>query len=259
MPFHIFDLTDNRQLYFKVQGEKGPRLILIHSSLSSHIEWKYQGPIADHAVLTFLDLPGHGESDPLPVPVTIVDFVAVLSLFLRSNNLVPAIIVGHSIGGAIALQLALDYHQLVNGLILIGTGAKLGVFPAILEGLKTHYEKAIELTLGQLMFGKNADPNLVKHAKEEALRCPKSVGLADFLACNTFDVRTRLHEIKVPTLIIVGDEDKLTPPKWSHYLKDQISGSRLEVIPGSGHFVMQEQPEAVNHAILMFLNAHEWV
>jgi pimeloyl-ACP methyl ester carboxylesterase len=191
--------------------------------------------------------------------VTVPKLTNVLSLFLKGLELNTVIPVGHSIGGAVAMQLALDFPSQVQALILIGTGAKLGVYPAILEGLRLNYGRAINLTIGQMAFAKNTDSKLIERAKQEALRCSPEVSLADFQACNAFDLRKRLSEIAVPTLILVGDEDKLTPPKWSRYLNEHISNSRLEVIPGAGHFVQQEQPEAVNHAISTFLAAHNMI
>ena len=258
MSFYTINTKKNRKLYYQILGETGPRLVMIHGSMNSHRQWAYQHPLAEQAVLTLLDLPGHGQSDSLPDLVTVPNITFVLSNFFRESNLIPVIPVGHSLGGAIALQLVLDYPEIVNGLILVGTGAKLGVFPAILDGLRTHYEDGINLAIGQLAFHENSSPDLIEQAKREALQCSKSIGLADFLACNAFDVRTRLQEIKVPTLILVGDQDKLTPPKWASYLNDHISGSTLEVMKNAGHFVMQEQPKAVNSAISHFLDNHNW-
>jgi pimeloyl-ACP methyl ester carboxylesterase len=79
------------------------------------------------------------------------------------------------------------------------------------------------------------------------------VAYADFVACNNFDVRDRVSLIQAPSLIIVGDEDRLTPVKWSQFLKDKIPGSSLQVVARAGHMVMLEQPEEVNRSILTFL------
>ena len=71
----------------------------------------------------------------------------------------------------------------------------------------------------------------------------------DLSACNVFDIMNRLHEITLPTLIICGADDRLTPIKYSQFLHQHIAGSVLRIIPGAGHYVMREQPEAVNQAI----------
>ena len=253
MSFYEYDSVTNRRIHYKMQGLEGPHLVLIHSSMSSHREWSAQQSLSQDAILTLVDLPGHGESDVLGESVTVSKLATILSQFLKSLELFPSIPVGHSIGGAVAMQLALDFPSMVKALVLIGTGAKLGVYPAILESLHLDYDRAINLAIGQMCFTKNTDPKLVEEAKKEALMCPPAVSLGDFQACNAFDIRTRLHEITVPTLILVGDEDQLTPPKWSKYLHEHIKNSQLEIIPGAGHFVQQERPEAVNQAISLFL------
>jgi pimeloyl-ACP methyl ester carboxylesterase len=253
MPFFEYDSTSHRKFHYQLHGTTGSQLVLIHSSMSSHREWVAQQSLADKVKLALIDLPGHGDSDLFLEPVTVSAFTEIVSKFIKVLNLEPAVVVGHSIGGAVAMQLALDFPLVVQALVLIGTGAKLGVYPAILEGLRIDYDRAIDLTIGDLSFGKDADPLLVEQTKREAKACPQQVSLADFQACNAFDIRERLHEIQVPTLIIVGEEDKLTPVKWARYLHEHITDSQLEVIPGGGHFIMQEQPEAVNQAIFAFV------
>jgi pimeloyl-ACP methyl ester carboxylesterase len=75
----------------------------------------------------------------------------------------------------------------------------------------------------------------------------------DYAACNEFDIMTWVSEIAAPALIVGGGEDKLTPPKYSHYLHEHIAGSQLLEVPGAGHVVMAERPDVVNPAIARFL------
>ena len=79
--------------------------------------------------------------------------------------------------------------------------------------------------------------------------------LEDFKACNRFDIREKLKEIRRPTLILCGQEDRLTPVKYSTYLHENIPNSRLLLIPKAGHVVMAEQPEPLNRALEAFLDA----
>jgi pimeloyl-ACP methyl ester carboxylesterase len=79
------------------------------------------------------------------------------------------------------------------------------------------------------------------------------VTLGDYLACDRFDVRDRLAEIRVPTLVVVGTDDRLTPLRYSRFLAETIPGARLVEIPGAGHFPQLEQPVRVNAAIREFL------
>ncbi len=249
MPFH---LIDGKQLFYQIQGQGLP-LVLIHSSMQSHRQWQYQQSIAKQERLILLDLPGHGQSEQLDGDVSVKRLTSIVAQLIQKLDFDKIIFLGHSIGGAIGLQFALDYAELLEGLILVGTGAKMGVFPAILEDIRTHYHEGIELTIGQLGFGSTADPKLVEFAKQECFHCNPKVAYDDFNACNNFDVRQRLNQIHIPTLVIVGDEDQLTPLKWSQFLANQIPNADLVVIESAGHMVMMEQPEQFNNAIKSFL------
>ncbi len=226
---------------------------MIHGSMSTHRVWDKQRILAKNYALLFLDLPGHGQSEPLEGEITVPRFAEIVAQLIQEMDHKGVFVMGHSLGGAIALQLALDHASLLGGLVLVGTGAKLGVLPAILEGLRTDYQAGIELATGQMAFAIGADPELVERSKKECLQCPQEVGYNDFVACNNFDVRERLSEIKVPSLVVVGDEDKLTPVKWSQYLADHLLNSELTIIEQAGHMVMLEQSKKFNQAITAFL------
>ena len=76
----------------------------------------------------------------------------------------------------------------------------------------------------------------------------------DLSACNDFDIMDRVHEISLPTCIIAGEDDQLTPLKYSQFLHKTIAGSQFHVIPGAGHLAMLEKPEEFNRYLLEFLN-----
>jgi pimeloyl-ACP methyl ester carboxylesterase len=81
-----------------------------------------------------------------------------------------------------------------------------------------------------------------------------AVQLNDSLCCDKFDIMDRVYQIRVPTLIICGSEDQMTPPKYSSYLASKIEGAKLVIIDGGTHLAFAETPEAVNRAIEQFLN-----
>ncbi len=83
---------------------------------------------------------------------------------------------------------------------------------------------------------------------------PASVIHNDFAACDAFDVMGKLEQIHTPALIVCGAEDRLTPPKYSHYLHQHLPDSRLVLAPDAGHMVMLEQPQAVTQAFQRFLD-----
>jgi len=246
-------LIDGKEIFYEVLGA-GPSLLMIHGSFSTHHLWDNQHPLTKHSQLVLLDLPGHGASDPLDGEITVQRFVKILARFIEELELQKVVPVGHSLGGAIALQLALDYPILLGGIVLVGSGAKLGVLPATLEGLRTDFSTGVDLVISQMGFASKADPQQVTLVKEEAKRCNPKIGYADFFACSQFDIRDRIPEIQVPTLVLVGDQDQLTPVKWSNWLAANIEKAELEIIPQAGHYVMIEQPVQVNQAITSFIN-----
>jgi len=106
-------------------------------------------------------------------------------------------------------------------------------------------------------FHKNTIRNqrkLIKEVNRDMAKTLPGIGYSDFSMCNTFDVMNQLETIKAPTLIICGEDDKLTPVKYSTYLNEHISSSSLQVIGNAGHMVMLEQGTEVNKKILEFLN-----
>jgi pimeloyl-ACP methyl ester carboxylesterase len=245
-------ILNGKKVFYEILGN-GPSLLMVHGSFSTHHLWDKQHPIKEHAQLVLLDLPGHGASDAIEEAITVLRFAQFLAHFIEKLKLQQVVPVGHSLGGAIALQLALDFPHLVSGLILVGTGAKLGVLPATLEGLRTDFKTGVDLVIEQMGFASEADLKQVSAVKEEAKRCDPTIGYADFYACSQFDVRDRIREIKVPTLVLVGDQDQLTPVKWSKWLAANIEKAELELIEKAGHYVMVEQPSQINQMIIPFI------
>ncbi|HEX7975382.1 MAG TPA: alpha/beta fold hydrolase, partial [Anaerolineales bacterium] len=164
-----------------------------------------------------------------------------------------AIFVGHSMGAAITLSLTLDYPEHVLGLGLIGAAARLPVATAILESSAspTTFQNAIELVT-KWSFASQADPRLVELATIRMGETRPSVLNGDFVACDAFDVTARVSEIIQPALVIVGAEDRMTPPREAQFLASSLPKALLESIPNAGHMVMLEQPVAVAQALLQF-------
>ncbi|WXG40909.1 MAG: alpha/beta hydrolase [Candidatus Freyarchaeum deiterrae] len=252
-----FLLVRDKETYYESVGRGSP-LVFIHGSMNSHVSWDSQKPLSKKNRLILLDLPGHGKSDPLDEDISVELLADYVAEFFGGLNLEKIVAVGHSLGGAICIQLALNYPELLKALVLVGTGAKLGVLPDILKALKTNFKQSVEMTISGMAFAEKTDPEIVERAKKECLKCRPEVAYSDFAACNIFDVRGKISEISFPTLIIVGIEDKLTPVKWSLYLNEKISHSSLKIIESAGHLVMMEQPEELNQSIQDFLRALQY-
>lgn len=238
------------ELYFAQAGQGHPALLFVHGAGGDHTLWGQQlRDLSKKFSVAALDLNGHGRSPARAgdgLTLYVEDVLAVLQTLA-----VPTVLVGHSMGGAIALTTALQRPKNLLGLGLVGTGARLKVHPQILELCQTNFEEAVKLVVSWA-FAEGASAELVQKARDAMRRNGQAALYRDFLSCSTFDVMSQLSEISVPTIVICGREDKLTPVKYSEYLHTNIPNARLHVIERAGHMVMLEQPEALTQALRGF-------
>ncbi len=225
-------------------------IVFIHGSGDSARIWRLQTEYFGAGRSIAIDLPGHGQRvDTLPAEASVLDYArAAHGIITDELHLDHPIIAGQSLGGAIALVMGLEYGSELSGLILIGTGARLRVHADLLESARTAPQKAVHELKDLAVASTNAATLPDALINEQATAGPNML-YRDLAACNVFDCMTRIQEIHLPVLIICGTEDRLTPVKYSQYLHDKIAGSTLRIIAGAGHYVMREQPEAVNKAI----------
>lgn len=248
-----FATVANQKIFYADADQPGTPLVFIHGAAASHLVWGFQlRALRELTHVIALDLPGHGRSDP-PGRTTIEEYRDVVLGLLDALKIERAIVVGHSMGGAIAQTLTLSHPERVAGLGLIGTGARLRVLPAILEGVLNNFDTIAELVV-DYSYTTPIAPSLRECALTEFRACPASVTHGDFNACNAFDVMSRLGEIRAPTLVICGKDDRMTPVKYAEFLVAHIPKARLAVIESAGHSVMLEQPLAVNRVLKEFVS-----
>ncbi len=228
-------------------------LVFIHGAGGTHRHWAHQVRGLASVNAYALDLPGHGRSGGQS-RTSISSYAEFLEGFVGALGLQRVVLVGHSMGGAIVQHFALNHTSRVEGLVLVGTGARLRVLPRILEGLLSDFDSTVDMLLGYA-YAEDAPSQLVELDKREWLANPPEVIHGDFLACDNFDVMERLGKIRCPTLVLCGEDDLLTPAKYGRYLQENIPNATLSIVPGAGHMVMLEQPEQVNRAIEEFLQA----
>lgn len=249
--------TANGELFYTLkEGPRdGPVLALVHGAGGSRLHWPSQLRRIPGATVYTLDLPGHGRSTGDGCQ-TIGCYAESLLGFLNAANVDRAVVVGHSMGGAIAQTVALRAPQRVSAVVLVGSGARLRVADAILEGIQDDFEEAIGL-ITRYAWSPDADSSLTTVGIEALRQTGPRVLLGDFLACDRFDVMANLAKITVPSLVITGTADKLTPVKYAYYLAEHIPFARLALIEGAGHMVMLEQPRQVADAVRGFLTTHQ--
>jgi pimeloyl-ACP methyl ester carboxylesterase len=228
-------------------------VVFVHGAGGTHQHWLYQVRDLPHSPTYALDLPGHGRSEGQGRDSTSA-YGDWLVEFLDAVGEDQAVLVGHSMGGAIVLDAALRHAGRVAGLGLVSTGARLRVAPAILDGILEDPEAAVRL-ICDLAFGSETSPETVRLGRRQMGAIPPVVIHGDFVACNAFDVMDRLEEITAPALVLCGTQDHLTPSKYSVYLRARIARSALHLVEGAGHMVMVERPEAVVEALSGFLES----
>jgi pimeloyl-ACP methyl ester carboxylesterase len=226
------------------------KLVLIHGSGGCREVWHYQTehfPKADA-----IALPGH----PDGVPCTSVDsYVEWLRGYIHDTGYIDVVLAGHSLGGAIALLYALKYPEKLEGLIIISSGARLRVSPVYLEMLE---QAKSNPGIFEDFFNKQyerIEPELGEVLQRRSLENGPAVLLNDMLCCDKFDIMDLVHEIKLPTLVMCGSNDIMTPPKYSKYIANKIGGAKEIVVEGGTHMVFAEKPGLVNKAIEDFLNS----
>lgn len=227
-------------------------LLLIHGAGGTRLNWPPEIRRMKGMDVYGLDLPGHGESLGIPKN-TIEDFAHDILSWMDEVNISRAVVGGHSMGGAITLTMALMAPERTAGIVLVSTGSKLRVHPEILAltSRQDRYHEAAELVT-KWSFSENVDTRVRDLAQERLKEVAAKVVHSDFLACDSFDLMQQVKSIKVPALVICGEEDQLTPVKYSRFLSEHIEGADLFLVPGAGHMVMLEEPKVVANAIREF-------
>ncbi len=154
-------------------------------------------------------------------------------------------------GGAITIEIALAHPKFLMGIVLIGSGARLRVAPVIKDEVKRDYVHAAEV-IAEWAYSPKSDAKLRKGAIQELLGVPAEVTYGDFQACDHFDRMNEIGGIDLPTMVVCGEDDLLTPVKYSQYLKEKIRDALSVVIPDAGHSVMLEKPGELNNALRSF-------
>ncbi|GAG96348.1 unnamed protein product [marine sediment metagenome] len=224
------------------------QLVFIHGSGNAGKVWTCQSRHFPGSIA--VDLPGHPQGDLID---SIPGMAAWLKRYVDERNLSELVLIGHSIGGGIALQYALDYPEDVRALISIGSGGRLRVHPDTIAYMEHAIADPDSIAPLIDSFWQKVTGDTARELKADSLALGPGVFLNDFKACDTFDVMARLGEISVPTLAIVGTEDVMTPVKYAQFLVDTIQNARIEIIEGGTHYVFAEYPEEVNVAIDAFL------
>ncbi len=230
-------------------------IVCIHGAGESSLLWHAQVEgLAERVNTVAIDLPGHGRSGGR-AQSRVEDYARAVIDFIDGIAAPRPVPCGLSMGGAITQQLLLDEPVRFPAGIIISSGARLRVLPALFATIETDFQAYIAM-IDRSGFSEKT-PVLVKQAfLEDSLKADPAVVHGDFKACDRFDVLQRLGSMRMPVLIVSAEDDQLTPPKYGLFLEKNIPNAVRCHVREAGHFVPIEKPQEVNAAIAAFLDAN---
>ena len=247
---------DGLRVAYARAGRRWPlwrqRIVLVHGSGCTADSWRYQvDGLSRHFDVVALDLPGHGDSKALKQP-SIEGYAKTVGALLEQIEGRTVFLAGHSMGGAVALQVALKRPELLKGLILVATSAYLDTL-ALTPDILLWAAAAVPHKFKGMFFSDQVTPEALAIARADVRRSSLETVLGDFVACRRFDFRGRLKGLKLPTLILCGTRDRITPVRHSELLHHEIPGSTLMLIEKAGHMLPLEAPAQLNAAFRAFI------
>lgn len=266
-----FTTSAGWRIHYTAQGEGAP-VVLIHGFMDSLQTWRRNVHVLaqTHRVYA-IDVLGFGSSDRVRAPIyTLKQQAQFLGEFFAAQNITRAAVIGHSMGGALALQFAYDFPASVHKLVLIAPATYLyAAFPR--NGLRPVPRRVSRGVLGLYEKWQGDRANPVRFAYGDATRITQDSialrqqmmrvrGTHDALIAMSkskreCDVPNELKQVTVPTLIVWGKRDRVVPGIHADRHVRELPNARLEWIETAGHLPHEEEPEAVNKLIVEFLDA----
>ncbi|MFZ0547824.1 MAG: alpha/beta hydrolase [Candidatus Promineifilaceae bacterium] len=247
-------------LYYEMEGD-GEAVVFIHGLGSSSRDWEQQMDFfAEQFRVVALDLRGHGRSEKPPGPYSMKMFAGDTAELIKTLDLGAVHVVGISLGGMVAFQLALDSPDSVKSLVIINSGPEV-VARTLRERWQVFVRRAIVQFLGMRRMGEVLSERLFPKAEQAELRAvfverwaennPKAY-MATLNAIVGWSVAKRIGEIEARTLVISADQD-YTPVADKEAYVTQMQNAELVVIEDARHAVTVERPKAVNEAVMGWL------
>lgn len=257
-------VNDIRTYYIDVGNPKGLPIVMVHGMTFDHQMWlpQVEALKSKYRVIVY-DLRGHGKSDVGDGQYTHRQFADDLVALLDYLNIDRAVLCGLSMGGAISLRTVGLYPDRVRGLILCDTtseadadeskAAREKTIQSIKkEGLKPFADQFIKNVFAPESFTVHAE---VVESVRNVILSSSPLGICGALLSQAARINTTptLSKIRVPTLLLFGEKDRLTPVEIAKAMRDKIPGSQLRVISEAAHVSNLENPEEFNKHLLKFL------
>src|ERR1700733_4523521 len=235
-----------------------PTVVMLHGAGFDHTTWALHSRWFAHHGYGVLapDLPGHGRSAGAPL-ASIADMADWTAALLDASGVAKARLIGHSMGSLIALETAERHPDKVLGLSLIGTAATMTVGPDLLKAAEANDHSAVDMVsiwgLGfQAELGGSLAPGLWMHSGAQRVleQCRPGVLFNDLKACNAYqNALSAAAQITVPTTLVLGERDMMTPAKAGKTLAAALPNSRTVVLRGAGHMMMAARPDELLAAL----------
>lgn len=247
------------------EAGRGEPLILVHGLADDHRAWRRTLPdlMLRHRVLMY-DLRGHGQTSLGEPDGTLRQLGADLVALMDAIGIDRAAIAGFSLGGTIAMRVAMDHSQRVGGLALVATSSRVGRAAAdwyrgrveMVERSDPQLRATLDQDTADVYAESPAELDEGLLIRRQSTADPRGYGnaCAAMAALNAEPLDPELGSIGAPTLIIASDLDRHCPPKAAQIICAGIRGSRLEIIPAAGHPIPVEKPRELAHSIISFLN-----
>ena len=248
-------------LEHRLHGRPGGPVLVLSNSLGTTQElWDRELPaLAEHFHVLTYDHPGHGASDLPEQPCTVEGQAHALLELLDGLDLDRVSLCGVSLGGMIAMALALEAPERVERLVVACTSAYLGPPEAWAERARTVRTDGME-AVADAVVGRwftpgfsHAEPETVARFRAMLVSTPPEGYARCCEAVGGWDARERISTISAPALVVAGAEDPATPPEHAELVASRIPGARLHVLEGAAHLANVEQAEAFTQAILEHL------
>ncbi len=244
---------DDINVYKNININNKNSILLVHGAGMSHSIWLDLAEILINNGFNVVipDLPAHGNSDGCPIG-SISEYSNFISKLIAEFDLPNLSIIGHSMGGLIAL----DYiakHDDIKNMVLIGTNPVMPVHPNLLELANSDHKKASEMIIEWSVHSDDNSKMMDKISNSMQISNDKSLYF-DLMACKEYsDGIQNSAKIKIPSLIISGEFDKMTPIKFRGKFAENMPHAKLETLSESGHMLMVEKTAELSEKILEFL------
>ncbi len=234
----------------------GPVIFAVHGSGGGAWLWRrMRNALAERASIIAVDLPGHGATGFKGL-TSIEDYRETVRTVAGELGLERPFAMGHSMGGAVILDWAINYPEELAGLVLVATGARLRVKQGIFQSIKENYDGYLA-GLEKAAFGEDVPNDVLEETRKHSKLASSETTYNDFVACDNFDIMEEIERINLPALVLCGDSDLLTPLKYSEYSARKMPDAQLKTFPGAGHMLPVERPAQAADAIMDWLGTIE--